>query len=286
MILKRKWLVLALCLGLPLSAQAHRSWMLPSATVLSGDDVWVTVDAAVSNDLFYFEHFPLRIANIGAPPETLGARGGRPGTLMISAPDGSTVEPQNGSIGRYRSTFDVPLKQKGTYKLAVVNDAVFASFKEGGKTRRWRGTADEFAKEVPPNAEDLRASYLQSRMEVFVTAGKPTVDMLKTNGKGLELSPITHPNDLVAGSDASFRMMLDGKPAANLKVTVIPGGNRYRDRLGEMTFTTDAEGKFSVKWPEPGMYWMEAVVRDENSPVKDVKQRRAGYIATLEVLPQ
>jgi hypothetical protein len=31
---------------------------------------------------------------------------------------------------------------------------------------------------------------------------------------------------------------------------------------------------------------MEAVVRDENSPVKDVKQRRAGYIATLEVLPQ
>jgi uncharacterized GH25 family protein len=286
MILKRKWLVLALCLGLPLSAQAHRSWMLPSATVLSGDDVWVTVDAAVSNDLFYFEHFPLRIANIGAPPETLGARGGRPGTLMISAPDGSTVEPQNGSIGRYRSTFDVPLKQKGTYKLAVVNDGVFASFREGGKTRRWRGTADEFAKEVPPNAEDLRASYLQSRMEVFVTAGKPTVDMLKTNGKGLELSPITHPNDLVAGSDASFRMMLDGKPAANLKVTVIPGGNRYRDRLGEMTFTTDAEGKFSVKWPEPGMYWMEAMVRDENSPVKDVKQRRAGYIATLEVLPQ
>jgi uncharacterized GH25 family protein len=80
MILKRKWLVLALCLGLPLSAQAHRSWMLPSATVLSGDDVWVTVDAAVSNDLFYFEHFPLRIANIGAPPEKLGARGGRPGT--------------------------------------------------------------------------------------------------------------------------------------------------------------------------------------------------------------
>ena len=49
MVLSRKWLVLALCIGLPISAaQAHRSWMLPSATVLSGDDVWVTVDAAVS----------------------------------------------------------------------------------------------------------------------------------------------------------------------------------------------------------------------------------------------
>lgn len=283
--ISRACLAVALCLGLPLTAQAHRSWMLPSATVLSGDDVWVTIDAAVSNDLFYFEHFPLRIANIGAA-ETTGSRGGRPGSLVISAPDGAKVEPQNGSIGRYRSTFDVPLKQKGTYKLAVVNDGVFASFKEGGKTRRWRGSAEEFAKEVPANAEDLRASYMQSRMEVFVTAGKPTTDTLKTSGSGLELSPITHPNDLVAGTDARFRLLLDGKPAANLKVTVIPGGNRYRDKLGEMTLTTDADGKFSVKWPEPGMYWMEAVVRDENSPVKDVKQRRAGYIATLEVLPQ
>ncbi|MGD9920044.1 MAG: DUF4198 domain-containing protein [Pseudorhodoplanes sp.] len=282
----RTWLAAALCLALPLSAQAHRSWMLPSATILSGGEVWVTVDAAVSNDLFYFEHFPLRIANIGAPPEKLGARGGRPGVLLISAPDGAKVEPQNGNIGRYRSTFDVPLKQKGTYKLAVVNDGVFASFKEGGKVKRWRGNAEDFAKEVPPEAEELRASYLQSRMEVFVTAGKPSTDTLKTSGKGLELSPITHPNDLVAGSDASFRMLLDGKPAANLKVTVIPGGNRYRDKLGEMNLTTDADGKFSVTWPGPGMYWMEAVVRDEKSPVKEVKQRRAGYIATLEVLPQ
>lgn len=39
---------------LPTIAEAHRAWMLPSATVLSGDDPWVTVDAAISNDLFYF----------------------------------------------------------------------------------------------------------------------------------------------------------------------------------------------------------------------------------------
>ncbi len=282
--LSRTCLAVALCLGLPLTAQAHRSWMLPSATVLSGDDVWVTIDAAVSNDLFYFEHFPLRIANIGTPES--GPRGGRPGRLMISSPDGTKVEPQNGSVGRYRSTFDVPLKQKGTYKLAVVNDGVFASYKDGAQTKRWRGNAEDFVKEVPQNAQDLRASFTQSRMEVFVTAGKPTTETLKTVGSGLELAPITHPNDLVVGTDASFRMLLDGKPAANLKVTVIPGGNRYRDKLGEMTLTTDADGKFSVKWPEPGMYWMEAVVQDENSPAKEVKRRRAGYVATFEVLPQ
>lgn len=286
-LLSRKWLVLALCVGLPVAAQAHRAWLLPSATVLSGDgDLWVTVDAAVSNDLFYFEHQPMRIANIGTQPETTGARG-RPGAqLNITAPDGSKVEALNGATGRYRSTFDVPLKQKGTYKITLLNEGVFASYKDGGQTKRWRGPAENFAKDVPQNAEGLQASFLQSRIETFVTAGKPTQDALKPTGAGLELIPVTHPNDLVAGSEATFQLTLDGKPASNVKVSIVPGGNRYRDKLGDMTLTTGADGKFTVKWPEPGMYWMEAQVRDETSPLKEVKQRRAGYVATFEVLPQ
>ncbi len=39
-------------LMLPAAAQAHRQWMMPSSTTLSGSESWVTVDAAVSNDLF------------------------------------------------------------------------------------------------------------------------------------------------------------------------------------------------------------------------------------------
>ncbi|MET0868598.1 MAG: DUF4198 domain-containing protein, partial [Pseudorhodoplanes sp.] len=141
-------------------------------------------------------------------------------------------------------------------------------------------------KEVPQNAQDLQASFLQSRIETFVTSGKPTKDILKITGAGLELAPVTHPNDMTAGNEATFQLMLDGKPAGNVKISVVPGGNRYRDKLGEMNLTTDADGKFTVKWPEPGMYWMEAVVRDEAAPIKEVKQRRAGYSATFEVLPQ
>jgi uncharacterized GH25 family protein len=276
---------LALFLSAPLTAHAHRVWMLPSATVLSGDDVWITVDAAVSNDLFYFEHFPLQIANLGGPAAALPGARGRAGQLSVTAPDGSAVPHQNGSTGRYRSTFDVHLTQKGTYKIAVLNTGVFASYKENGQAKRWSGTVEDFAKSVPAKAEDVRATYSQNRMEVFVTSGKPTTGTLKPSGSGLELSPVTHPNDLVAGTAATFKLMLDGQPAAKVAVTVIPGGNRYRDKLGEMSLTTDGEGKFSITWPEPGMYWMEAVVRDDKTPVKELKQRRAGYVATLEVLP-
>jgi uncharacterized GH25 family protein len=261
--------VLVLAALMPLAAHAHRQWLLPSATVLSGSDPWVTVDAAVSNDLFYFEHVPLRLDN-----------------LAVTAPDGAAAKVENASTGRYRSTFDVHLIQPGTYKFAMVNHGLFASYKVDGQVKRWRGSPEAFAKEVPAGAQDLQVTQADSRLEAFVTAGKPTAKVLQTTGRGLELAPVTHPNDLVAGDAASFRLLLDGKPAANVKVAIVPGGIRYRDQLQEMAFTTDADGKFSVKWPAPGMYWMEAEVRDDKVAIKEAKTRRASYAATVEVLPQ
>lgn len=264
-----KLAALALAFCLPLSAQAHRGWMLPSATVLSGNDPWVTVDAAISNDLFYFEHFPMQLTN-----------------LSVIGPDGAPAKVENPATGRYRSTFDVHLTQPGTYKAAVVNAGIFASYKEDGKNKRWRGTPDAFAKEVPANAESLVVTQSAGRVEAFFTAGKPSTTALKITGSGLELSPITHPNDMVSGSAASFRFLLDGKPAANLDVEIVPGGVRYRDKLGDTKVRTDADGKFSITWPEPGMYWIEAAIKDDKTSLPAAKERRATYAATFEVLPE
>ena len=130
---------LAVILCLPLSVEAHRAWMLPSATVLSGTDLWVTVDAAISNDLFYFEHNPIRLDN-----------------LAITAPDGSPVKAENASTGKFRSTFDVPLAQPGTYKIAVVTDMAAAMYEDGGETKRWRGSAEAFAGKCRPGRRTSR----------------------------------------------------------------------------------------------------------------------------------
>lgn len=270
---------------LPGAASAHRSWLLPSATVLSGNEPWVTVDAATSNDLFYFEHNALGLDN-----------------LVVFAPDGADVKAENLGKGRYRSTFDVKLAQKGTYKIALVNNMMMASFKVDGANKRLRGTAASLAKEIPANAQELRVTQSASRNEIFVTSGKPSDKVLAPTGTGLEMVPVTHPNDLVVGEPAKFRFVLDGKPAAGYSVTVIPGGNRYRDKLGEIKLVTDAEGLVSVKWAQPGMHWMNvtparAAGAEEGEPAAapranepagtlDKPVRRASYTATLEVLSQ
>lgn len=252
----------------PFASHAHKAWLLPSATV-STVDQWVTVDAAVSNDLFYFNHVPLRLDS-----------------LAITAPDGSKVNAENPFTGKYRSVFDVQLKQNGTYKVALVNNGLFASYEENGQRKRWRGNAEKFAKEVPADAKNLEVNESVGRVETFVTAGKPTEGALKPANVGIELVPLTHPNDLYAGEASKFRFLIDGKPAANLEVVVQAGGTRYRNEQEEQKLKTDANGELAVNWPAPGMYWLETGSEDQKTSLKQAKQRRLSYVATFEVLPQ
>ncbi len=262
-----------IAITLPAAVQAHRQWMLPSMTVVSGEgaDVWVTVDAAVSNDLFYFEHQPMRA------------------DVSVLLPDGTPGEVKNKATGRYRTTFDVQIGKRGTYKIFYAMDGVMGSYKLNGEEKRIpRGTTTAtLAAAIPAGATDVKTTETSNRNEIFVTAGEPTSTVFKPTGKGIELVPVTHPNDLVAGEPATFQFLLDGKPAAGLPVTVIPGGIRYRDQLNQQDLKTGADGKVTVKWGEPGMYWINVttprVEREEGAPPAP-GARRASYVTTLEVM--
>lgn len=233
-----------LALALPISARAHRGWMIPSFTVLSGDASWVTVDAAISNALFYPDHRPMRLDGV-----------------VALAPDGSVQKLQNPSTGQYRSTFDVQLNQAGTWKIVSAANSVQASWTENGEIKRFRGTADEFAKAVPAGAADLKTIKGSNRNETFITRDKPTTEVFKPTGQGLELVPVTHPTDIVATEAATFKFLMDGKPAAGLEITLVPGGARWRATPGEIKVKTGPDGAVTFTLPEAGMYWVNASVR-------------------------
>ena len=248
-------------------AQAHNAWLLPSSTVFSKADT-VSVDAAVSNDLFVANHAPLRLDG-----------------LQITAPDGSTVKPESEAKLKLRSVFDVSVAQTGTYRIAVVNVGAFASWKDKatGQARRARGSVDTIAKEVPADATDVNITQSSGRIETFVTVGKPSA--LKPVGQGLELIATGSPTDLVKGEKATFTLHLDGQPAKDLEVTVTAGNTQYRDKLEELKLKTDDKGQFSVTWPAAGMYWLDASTRDNKTSLPQAKERRLSYAATLEVAP-
>ncbi|WP_439134249.1 DUF4198 domain-containing protein [Pseudomaricurvus sp.] len=270
----KTFLAMAMALSVSISAQAHRLWILPAATVLSGDDPWVTLDAAVSNDIFYFNHFPLNTDNIS-----------------VLGPNGKTVEIQNAHAGKHRSTFDLQLKDEGTYKVVVASHGMNASWEdEDGKRHRWPGrgeqpTPEGFEKDVPKKAKDLKVAESSRRLETFITSGAPSEQVLKLTNVGLEMKPLVHPNDLFSGEQAQFQFLIDGKPAVGTEVTVIRGGTRYRNAQAELKLVADKKGMIEISWSEAGMYWLEAEYSDDQAKAP-ATTRRGSYIATLEVLPE
>lgn len=258
--------VAAITLAAAPAAHAHRQWIAPSATVLSGAEPYVTFDGAVSNTLFYPDHVPMRLEG-----------------LKAIGPDGEPVQVENASTGKYRSTFDVKLTKPGTYKVVNASDMLTASYKLGGETKRWRGSAEQLATAIPKEATEVQVAANTRRIETFVTAGAPNTTALKPTGKGLELEPITHPNDLVVGEKAQFKLLLNGQPAKDAEVEVVLGGARYRAKAPEMKVKTNAQGVFEVSWPEAGMYWVESTVRGTDAQGRTLN---SGYVATLEVMPE
>lgn len=255
-------------------AHAHRMWILPSSTVLSGDGPWVVFDAAISNTLFHVDHVPMRLDDVHA-----------------QSPDGKMLDLQNAGTGIYRSTFDLQLNQEGTYKVARVTGGGLSARWENanGERQIWPGRGQqvseaEFLNAVPADAANLQVSRNYSRAETFVTLGAPTFDVFEPAGQGLEFVPVTHPNDLYSGETARFQLLMDGEPAVGAEVQVVPGGMRYRADQKEMNLVTDAEGYFQVAWPEAGMYFIEATYSDDQAAAPAMS-RSGTYSVTLEVLP-
>lgn len=259
---------------LSLNVQAHKAFLVPHETVLAGESSWVTFDLASSNDIFQINH--------NAP---------RGAAVQVLTPDGKTEEPKNLFTGQLRSSFDVNLTQEGTYKVVIASGGLNARWEtEDGKRAFWpeRGAkADpaEFEKAVPKKAKNLEVSYSSRRIETFVTKGAPSTQALQPTNQGLELVPVTHPNDLLVSEPSEFKFLIDGKPAAGVKVSVIEGGSRYRNATEEQTLESDKNGIVKVNWKKPGLYWLGASYKDDKAP-KPAKSRSGSYSATFEVLPE
>ena len=268
--IKRTLLAAALA-ACTLQAHAHLPWIMPTSTIVEAKDAWVTIDGAITDNYFDIDHMALKLDG-----------------ASITDPDGASVPLPPVLTGRMRSSFDLKLARNGTYKVALVTRNVMATYKQGGEVKRWRGAEEALASNVAANAEDLRTVYQHARLETFVTANKASTCALKASGAGLEMIPVTHPNDLRAGEKATLRFVLDGKPLANFAFSVIPGGVRYRGVLGEVRLTTDANGDATFTLPDAGM--VALVASYPATPAKPGEgpavQRRYSYTSTLEILPQ
>lgn len=312
--LNKTLLLAAGSLAFAVPAQAHDAWFLPSVTVLSDTNQGITVDAAASSVPFVANHAPLNVdaVQVQAPDGTAGkienvARGryrstfdvviDKPGTWRIGTTMDSVmgrfkVNGEDWMVGRRRGPGGSGGPGAGGPGMGGNRPPMPPAggpggpSGEGGGPRRMIDPAHIVASvaDIPAGATDLDLSQNQSRNEFFVTAGEPTQTVLQSTGKGLEMVPVTHPDDLVTTEPGKFRFLVDGKPAAGLKVEFVPNAQRFRDGDHAQSVTAGADGVVTVKWPVAGFYWVNASLTDDKPTAPRATKRRMMYTATLEVV--
>ncbi|MEI6897888.1 MAG: DUF4198 domain-containing protein [Psychromonas sp.] len=209
-------------------ANAHTGWILPSHFSISkeGGD-WLTFDVTAANATFVFDK----------PASADMAR--------VVMPDGRQERPGFVLRGKRRSVFDFEFTEQGTHKVLIKNAPRYIThFKAGRRDtpKRMRVNKVERAAMLPEESRDVETSVMFTRVESYITVGKPSVKAFEIEGKYLELKPITHPADIVAEEEVRLQFYFNGKVQAGVKVEIVREGVPYRNQQNQIEVVSDEQG--------------------------------------------
>ena len=249
----KKSLSLALLVLLSSQANAHDRWILPSHFNVSSDKgaVWVTADP-----------------------------------VIIQTPSGKTEKPASIYQGKRKSVFDYQLTDDGTYKFEYpVKAGSFTRYKVKGEEGVKRKRADKATTQAdaPAGAYDFYTKQFVARVETYVTLNNATRTTLAPTGQYLELTPVTHPADIVQNEQAVLKFTYNGQPVENLAVEIVADGTLYRNQLNKISLKSDAQGLIHFTPTQAGRYLLHAEHTIEFTDNKDVDELGSSIFLTFAV---
>jgi len=289
--------LLAVLLGAS-SAAAHTPYLVPMNFAVTGDHV--TLHAAMTGEVFFV---PER-----AIPTT---------AFSLTDPDG-TSQTLTGTSFKDLVLIEAPIAGDGTYKIST--EAPGRRFKMAKVDGKWQMVRPATAG-APPYREDAREAgragaenaganaaspqgqqprrgvdeaslpagtkivetQSVTKLETYITKGAPSP--VTTTGKGFELKPVTHPNEIFSDQDFTFALLFNGKPVQELSVDVFRGGNAYDDRKVAAETKTDGKGEIRLHLERPGVYLLTARYPERGDPAQEPAAKAYNYALSFEVAP-
>ncbi|MDQ8030171.1 MAG: DUF4198 domain-containing protein [Brevundimonas sp.] len=214
------------------AALAHQPYLRPNVFDATGRD-HVTVEASFTEDVFAAEVVM------------------RSDFFHVVGPNGDTPISAVTYL-RDLAVFEAATPVDGTWRIS--------SGPRQGRTAQmyqnaagdWKMVGEEDG--TPPPGAALVDVQSVTVADVYVTRGAASTEALQPTGQGLELKPITHPNQIIAGEDAVFELLLNGQPLANAPVTVFREAGRWDGRKVEADLSTGPDGRFTIRASDPGAY--------------------------------
>lgn len=199
------------------------------------------------------------------------------GNFQVLTPAGEWVAPARLEQFTTRSLVEYQTKEEGTYRFSTGarKAAIFRMYELNGERKHTRDP-----KEVLPKEAKLLDHYQSVTLaETYVSLKKPTNTALKPYNQGLEIVPVTHPNDIYAAEVFSVKVLLDGKPLRDTGVSLFTGYDLGEQEKATFTTKTDKDGKVEFTAVNAGIYLL--YVRQSAPAPKGAEAPNYGYVYTL-----
>jgi hypothetical protein len=199
------------------------------------------------------------------------------GNFQVLTPAGEWVAPARLEQFTTRSLVEYQAVAEGTYRFStgVRKAAIFRMYEIDGERKHTRDP-----KEVLPKGAKILDHYQSVTLaETYVTLKTPTKTALKPYNQGLEIVPVTHPNDIYAGEIFSVSVLLDGKPLRDTEVSLFTGYDLGEQEKATLTAKTNKDGKVEFTTANTGIYLL--YVRQSAPAPKGAEAPNYGYVYTL-----
>ncbi|MEL1265419.1 DUF4198 domain-containing protein [Pseudoxanthomonas putridarboris] len=246
------------------AASAHTPYLAPSNFAPRGGET-LALDAAFAETFFV--------------PEAVFDDS----RFSVTGPDGTVAAPDAVQLLKTRAVVEHTLPEApGTYRFSTGPrlGALFRTWEANGKQESSR---DPDAR-IPAGAKMLANFQSLTLAETYVSVGAPDRGALRARGKGLELVPATHPNDLYVGETFEFTVQYDGKPLADQKVEITEAVWTSDRKPQVETLSTDAQGRAVFKLRHAGTWVALSRHRTPAPAGAPVDEYSNSYTLTFRVL--
>jgi uncharacterized GH25 family protein len=162
--------------------------------------------------------------------------------------------------GNTRSTFDLHVKEPGTYGLFYEREAsYFTSYIIGKRDtkKHLRANKVDAVAQLPKGAREVETRGYATIAMSFLTNKAPTTEALAATNKGFELIALTHPSDYVTSEPIEVKALFNGKPVEKQTIIIEKEGPQYSKNPEALELTTDENGLATFTFTEGGRYLLK-----------------------------
>ena len=147
------------------------------------------------------------------------------------------------------------LAQDGTYRFTTGERLGRKGKMIRAADGSYKSARGEDGTEITPAAgEGMVTSQTATVADVYVSKGAPTREAVDARIGRLVFAPVEHPNEIYLDEGFSVDVLFDGVPLVDQKMTLSREGGAYASDKGEKDVVTDANGRLTLSFDQPGVY--------------------------------